>query len=383
MELSIDRKTLLNSINIALLFSANALTWVLMLDNSIVAIMAICAVIFVAVNKSLFKPRVLPLIAFLLTCFLVSFLTSSGNIALHKYFIEFLMFGCVSLFLSQTRFDINTIITSLCFISIPLVPFIIRIDLLGGADYGQWMGISYGSLKFILALFYAILFIPYKQRWIKFVYSGALLYYVYLFLTIASRGAVLGIFVFFVLSYLIKRDYSLQKSLVIIAIASVVLYVFFIPIIEFILGLLGGNRLDFYALEKIVYYSAVGRLDNGRILRVEDGLRMFTSSPLLGNGIAAFERQYQIGYVHNLFVQQLLEGGLVLFLPLTAILLVSMYLILSNRIAPTIRLFVSYLFCCNVVGLLFSDYYWRNQGYWFLIGYSLFLLKLLKRTKHG
>ena len=40
MENRIERKTLLNSIAVALLFAANALTWVLSINNAIVMIMA-------------------------------------------------------------------------------------------------------------------------------------------------------------------------------------------------------------------------------------------------------------------------------------------------------------------------------------------------------
>lgn len=381
-ERTIEKNTLLNSVNIAILFSANALTWILMLDNSIVAIIAMCVVLFVIANKRYFTPRVVVLIFFLLFCFLFSFLSTSGNTTLQKYFLEFLMFGCVALLMSQTTFDINTTITTLCILSIPVAPFISRIDLFNDTDYGQWMGISYGSIKFIIALFYSILFINYKKKWVKVLFSGALLYYIYLFLTIASRGAVLGVFVFFILVFLIKRNYGIKKSLIVVSITTFLIVVFFIPIIEYILSLFGGEGLDFYALEKIVSYSESGNLDNGRKIRIDDGLQMFYSSPVFGNGIAAFEQKYNMGYVHNLFVQQLLEGGIIMFLPLTIVLLYSMYWIFSNTKDSSIRIFVAYLFCCNVIGLLFSDYFWRNQGYWFLIGYMMLLSKSKKNVSN-
>lgn len=369
MENRIERKTLLNSIAVALLFAANALTWVLSINNAIVMIMAFIVGLYILFGNSWFPKRVLPLIIYLLVFFLVSFLLEGNNETLQQYFLEFIMMGVVALMFSQVKIDIDTVIIALCFISIPVAPFIMRIDFLGDSNYGQWMGVSYGSIKFIIALLYTLLFIKTKTL-IKIIIILPLFFYLAFFLSFASRGAIVGVVVFVLFAVLIKRGKSFTSNLTVIFTIVILSVVFFMPLIDYLSNLMSKVGVEFYAIDKILAFSDSGRdLDNGRSDRIVDGFNMFLSSPIFGNGIAAFESKYRIGYVHDLFVQQLLEGGLLLFLPLTLFLYMAFRIVLFNHYDTNTRMYIAFLISCNVIELLFSNYYWRVQGYWYLIGY--------------
>ena len=381
MEKDTDKKILLNSITVALLFSANSLTWMLGIDNAIVMVMAFIVGLYVLLGNRLLPRHVLPLTLYLCCFFLFSFLFKDNNEPLRQYFLEFIMMGVVALLFSQVIINVDTVILALCFISIPVAPFILRIDFLGDTNYGQWMGVSYGSIKFIVALLYALLLIQTKKI-LKVLFVFPLVFYVVFFLSFGSRGAIVGVFTFVLLAFLIKRGTSLTTNVIVIVSLILMTIVLFLPLINLLADVFGKLGVDFYAIDKILAFFESGRdIDNGRSDRLVDGFNMFLSSPLFGNGVAAFENKYKIGYVHNLFVQQLLEGGLFLFLPLTVFLCTAFRIVLSNRYDLNIRLYLAFLISCNIIELLFSNYYWRVQGYWYLIGFVMpFTFKRLKNN---
>ena len=374
-----QRKILLNSIIVALLFSSNAITWVLNINNAIVMIMAFIVGLYMFCGNSLFPKYVLPLSFYVLVFFVMSLYIDGNNETLQLYFLEFILMGVVALIFSQVKIDVDTVIIALCFISIPVAPFIMRIDFLGESNYGQWMGVSYGSIKFIVALLYALCFIKMKKT-LKILLIFPLIFYTVFFLSFGSRGAIVGVLTFIILASLIKLGKSFITNLTIVVSIIFLSIVFFLPMINYLANLMGQLGIEFYAIDKILAFADSERgIDNGRSERIVLGLSMFSDSPLWGNGIASFEKKFGIGYVHNLFVQQLVEGGILLFIPLTIVLIKAVSIVLSNHYDSDVRMFLAFLICCNVVELLFSNYCWRIQGYWYLIGYVLPYMRIKRK----
>ncbi len=76
-----------------------------------------------------------------------------------------------------------------------------------------------------------------------------------------------------------------------------------------------------------------------RTVFFRDGMKMFYNSPIVGNGVGSFETgitsvqefYYVTKYIHNHYIQVLLEGGIVAFLPFIGALLGMVWLLLKRR----------------------------------------------------
>ena len=76
-----------------------------------------------------------------------------------------------------------------------------------------------------------------------------------------------------------------------------------------------------------------------RTVFFRDGMKMFYNSPIVGNGVGSFETgitsvqefTYATKYIHNHYIQVLLEAGIVGFLPFAGALLCMVFLMLKRR----------------------------------------------------
>ena len=76
-----------------------------------------------------------------------------------------------------------------------------------------------------------------------------------------------------------------------------------------------------------------------RTVFFRDGMKMFYNSPIVGNGVGSFETgitsvqefSYATKYIHNHYIQVLLEAGILGFLPLAGALLCMVFLLLKRR----------------------------------------------------
>lgn len=378
MDQKLERTILFNSINVAVFLCANCLSWVLKIEYSIVFVVAFCASAFLISGNSLLQKRILPITLYILAFFLFSFfITDSGftmfKYSLTKYFLEFVACGIFALIISQIRIDVNKVILTISVISFIIAPLMTSMAIFGETDYGQLMGYSYGSLPLLLAIVYALFFINTKKIF-KVLLCLPLFILSLWFITSASRGAILSAVFFLYLSVSISLGVQKKRIVAMLAIIGFVAYLLFIPLVEFLSDLLYDFGIQSFAIDKILMFMSHGEeIDNGRSSLLEEGLKMFMSSPIFGNGVAAFEREFGGGYVHNFLVQQLLEGGILLFVPLTVLLVKAINVILSLEYDNSTRLFLAYLLCSSVIGLLFSSYYWRTQGYWYLMGLVILL----------
>ena len=98
-------------------------------------------------------------------------------------------------------------------------------------------------------------------------------------------------------------------------------------------------------------------------------------SPIWGNGIAAYENAFHTNWVHNVFVQLFVEGGILLLLPFLYFIFLSLKYIFQSHHNKEDRLFLAMLMAGGLTELLFSSYLWRSQVFWLYIGYTIKLKK--------
>ena len=124
--------------------------------------------------------------------------------------------------------------------------------------------------------------------------------------------------------------------------------------------------LSMLVISRLYFKTTQGTdMDSGRSDLIDAALRDFDESPIWGNGIASFQN-FTI-YPHNLFVQMLQEGGLILFIPFFLIFLIGLKnLILSDRYTTYYRILL-FTFCGGVIQLMFSSYFWTSSIYWLFV----------------
>ena len=121
------------------------------------------------------------------------------------------------------------------------------------------------------------------------------------------------------------------------------------------------------ALERIAFsLENNSDLSSGRGEIYEIAFAGFSNSPIFGNGIGSFDN-YSGKYPHNLFLQQLYEGGFLWGVPMIFIVIFS-FVKLNSNMDKQFRYFLIYLITTSIVHLLVSSYFWSSSIYWFLMG---------------
>lgn len=368
-------KTSINSIITAIMLSANAITWLLPFHNILAYISLFCMFLYLLVGNSIQQFKVLPIIFLFLFFFILTFIKADRTETATRYFFDFIVIGITSLYISQSHIDIKKVLTYTVFISLFVIPKILRINVTYNELLsGQLMGYSYGLLPFLITDI-IVLFHPglAKNNWIKSVASISLIIGLYSFSLFASRGAVLSLIVFIVLLIILRSNSKKNtRILLFLIILGVVLLTFnFNLLISTISSLTDNLGIEFAAVNKLARLSESGTLDNGRIDLIESALKLIATSPFFGHYIGVFEETYGIGYVHNFLLQLLLEGGLILAIPIVFIIYKSLQFIFNDTHNKEKKIYISYLFVTAIVCLLFSNYFWRHQYFWLLIGYTL------------
>ena len=379
----VSRRETINSIGLAILLCANPLSWLLPIDNIIVAISLISLVIVILNNPiTVFINKKLFIIAGVILLYLFSYLFAKIEPERFSlYFLSFLIFGVTGILYSSTRFDYNIFYKSIFVISILSLPGIYRIS---NTDYSQMgdvsgflMGISQGALRLLLGVF--IIMFLLKNKLLKVGSLFIILAYLFFFFSFGTRSSIVGLFLFFVFYYMIRKDALTIRALVLISLFGFVFSFFMIDIVIIIHGFLEQIGISIKAIEKIIRMSEMNQeLSNGRTRLWLQAFKDISVSPFLGNGISAYEKTNGI-YPHNFFIQIFHEGGILYLIPILIVILKFFGLLISNKQSREAKVFLIYLFFSGIIELLFSNVYWRNVYFWFFIGYVLELRKLFVR----
>ena len=200
-----------NSLLIALLICLNPLAWVLnFVPGGMVTLCAIIWILFIGhcfmFYKSLFNISTIVLTFVILTFYIRDFMVQSNNDILVKYFDGFIALGILGLRLGSLPFSLACVLKYICVISLFLLPYIGSLNDVsflsetGGTDYGAWMGISYGLVRFICAIMAYMIFFP-KKNTHKYILLAILLFYLLFFFRYASRGAIVAVFLMYIMTF--------------------------------------------------------------------------------------------------------------------------------------------------------------------------------------
>lgn len=199
--------------------------------------------------------------------------------------------------------------------------------------------------------------------------------YLYLFLQIfgiiygTGRGAFVLMLVYICYApYLLFVYHKLNPKTLIIFVASTMLGIGFFTV--------ASNISQFqYGLNKSLSLMAPGGGINwgetsGRLPIYQTSIDRFVESPLFGHGVDSIFYLSHTGYYsHNIYLDLLVEGGLIYLLIFSYILIKTIYLLYKYVKKDIINNFVCICFLYSFVMLNFSGSYLKEACLWFTIAF--------------
>jgi len=328
--------------------------------------------------------KALALLLFILLFFVVSLVIKGFDSTVNKYLIEFLAYGFVSFLLTLLplkpyKILYYTMLIGILYLINPL-EFIKSISLSKTMYSGISMGASYAILPCVAAAIIHFAFFR-KNNWLSILGYLANIILLVILLKQGSRGAVLSIFVLIFLIFYIKITKNFRSNYFIIKLfflsITMILSLIILLNIESILlwsyKIFQEIGIEIATLIKSYYlinsYGLIGIL-NFREEIYKNSFTLFLESPLWGQGIGIYGDIYG-WYPHNLFLQLLCEGGLLLTLPITFILIKTIDLLLrpwsKDNVVDEWRYMLMLLLVVAIPRLLFSSYLWQQQSFWLFI----------------
>ena len=234
------------------------------------------------------------------------------------------------------------------------------------------MDISYAFLPVIAAAFvhFAFYFRECRNKLLYIALYVVNLVYFAQILMFGERGTLLCLLACIVLLLNIryKDNRVTYKRMSLKVFVAVICAGIFILFGDSILKLLANTfNINSYAINKFIEMLEKNDISNGRFAIYRNAIDSFFHSPVWGRGIGSFEFFTGEEYPHNLVLQLLHDGGLVLFGFNLYVLIKGSRLILSAKDRDYIAMWI-YLLSISVIYLMFSQNIWFLPAYWIFVG---------------
>lgn len=393
----------INSMMIAVLLTSNFISTIFASLNikqeGILPIIIIFAVITSYISGLFIKNKVIKFnkysLLFIYIIFITFILTFLFNKSTYSadYFIQFLGFGFTIYLLSLLPFSAEKIIRYTMYIGnfILLNPlgFLELISL--NTEFARIdMGASYAILPSIVAAILHFVFLRRNKLFDLISYLSNIYLLIILFTT-GTRGALLAIILLICIIIYIKQRQKIKDKaniltpLLFIIISTATLFIVWnietiLLSIYMLLFNLGIESATIIKTVNLINENGIVGILNDRESVYGNALYLIKSSPVWGNGIGSYADHYNGTYPHNLFLQLLVEGGVLLLLPFLIIITLSLGAIIkpfkTKYILDSNLSLIIFLFVISIPRLMLSSYLWQNQAIWLLI--FVFIAKYMK-----
>lgn len=298
-------------------------------------------------------------------------------------FLYLMTFGLSAMVIVNTRHDFRLVLKYLLYIYTAhlIVYFLLQREAFLTSDdfWTAQLGIAYG---FVPATIISVILLFYRKRLVaegvlvkrRFFQIGL---YVALFLTsgyvflidCATRGAIVVVVVG--LFFIIYRNLS-RKQKVLFTIAGAAFSIFLLLNLDSIIS----NSLDRFSegnvksLVKLSQMTEAGDASNGREDHYKEAYEMIADNPVLGYGVGYFENVTRASYVHQLFLELMLECGLFG----TLLFLVPILKFIRRAWEEHDDIDYSYkilLLSCCFLPLMFSASFWLYPPFWYGYFYAI------------
>lgn len=390
----------INSLMIAILLTASFLSRITasfgLIKDGFIPLIYISTLIISYGTVLLMKYRIfridkynIILLNIILLHFMITFLFKGIDSYASVYFVEFIFYGFITYLLIILPYSsINIIYFTMLIGNLILINPIGIVEFMNSefAYGGTSMGGTYGMLPCAVATIIYLFFIPKKKNkileFVSYISNGYLLFVI---VTTGSRGASLAIVTLIIFIAAIKISQKIKKgegfiyifSLAFIYMTSIFVILNLNKILGFILNMLMALEVEIIAISRTINLieskGFVGVL-NARDKIYEDAIELFFDSPLIGHGIGSFADIYNGQYPHNIFLQLMVEGGILITIPFTIVFILTIWILIKptqGKKISELRLILLFLFIVSIPRLTLSSYFWMNPAFWVLI-YILF-----------
>ncbi len=310
---------------------------------------------------------------FILTGYFLTVIFASYTDLSVSHFFCYTIFSIIAvMFLKvDSRITLRTTMILTCF----GIPIINKLFNASGYNYETIsMGLSYAFMPAIIGTI-IYMYVYYKQdskgeKVIDVVFAIVNLLYAFRIFQFGSRGVVLTIlcglayvFCFYYDSTNNRIWFKGWKVLVLFAILVIVVMnaTVVLKAIEMWIESLG---LHINAINKIFrLIDSTGDISNGRMDIYLVTLKGIIESPIYGHGYSTTAHNLGINYPHNFFLQLLYDGGLVLTVPITTMVVTGIKNWSENCSKAEYSL-IAFLIIISIPGALFSGNLWENNRLW-------------------
>lgn len=310
---------------------------------------------------------------YLLLFFLISKLLFHDNV--NDLFISFFQYCTIALVVSSVDFDIEkiTAIVSAVLVVIAYPTY----QLMHNEIVNTWqkvisMDICYGILPVLICTIYKFVTSYRKSKWYMIIpYIIAISFSIYVIIK-GTRGCIIC---FICLLFLIKynqnnKNDKMQNLKKMLSICVIIFTFFnFSNFIMWINKLMIGMGYNINFLQKSARLISSGDFSNGRVSHYYIAWKGFLSSPFFGNGIGQFRTWHpKMGYPHNMILQVLFEGGILLGIPIIILTIGAFKLVLENNNNKNIKSIAIVSFSASIPPAMLSSQLWVYPVLWFLFG---------------
>lgn len=232
--------------------------------------------------------------------------------------------------------------------------------------------INYMDLGYYLLNSLLIVYLKYYKDKNKIWYFIIIPLIIFTFIY-GSRGATIS-FIFCVLITIIldfKNSFTYKKIIAFIfSLVIVISGLFIITQENYLLKFndyLNSKGIFSYAITKYVDKSE--SFSSGRVQRYELALNDIEQHPFIGNGVGNYSSKYGLNYIHNIFLQLIDEGGLLL-LTIIIILILKFFLVLINTKNIDEKLIYILLISLSFK-LIITSQYWDEFSFWIILMIAL------------
>lgn len=349
-----------------------------------VLLMGILFLIGVIINKNSLRIKSISIVGFLF--FVLLLLVSipfNGLKVPGERLLYLISFGFTAMVIVSTKYNNKLVIKYLAIIyAIHLLVYFLflRDSFLDSNDYwSEQMGVAYG---FVPAIIICTIFLLYLRRFVKekifgkrrfiqvsFLVIVLLVSGYVVFIDCATRGAIVVTFVglFFIL---FKKLSHKQKVIFSIAGAAFITFIFLNW------NAIVGKSLERFSegnvksLVKLSRMEESGDISNGREDHYNQAIKMIGDNPILGYGVGYYENHTKTSYPHQLFLELMLECGL-----LGSLLFLKPIMKMIKRTRKDEDeieySFKILLLSCCFLPLMFSASFWLYPPFWYGYFYSL------------
>lgn len=393
-----------NSLLAALMITYNILCVVLQqsmkLDISYGNMLAVVIIMLIFVfnminNKIILSPKISFLCLYIVFFMLFSWVFV---IKTNEYIISFIFFGLIGCYVGLQKINTELVLRYLIYISfLPLFFFnsLMEIHYIEGLTSGRMdMGISYALLPMILA---ALLhFLYYRETSniiIKIGYLVNVILMIVLLMT-GTRGGLLSLLIFFILVFANQYGKKQKNSkqihhkrrpwIIWLSVClGVITIIFYDQIMLAASHYFSGLGLHFNIFNKTEsLINNTGDGTNGRIILWKATAEGIFKSPIWGHGWGSFVVLTGLSYPHNIILELMYQGGLLLAIPILLPVFRGLYKCASGQIKNIDdHAYMILLISSCLPRLLVSASLWNNQIFWMMLAFMMARISAKERPR--